>query len=325
MTPSDQTSIRHDWTRQEVVSLLGLPFHDLLYKAHRMHRDFHDPARIQTSSLLSIKTGSCPEDCAYCPQSAHYNTGVEKEKLMPVEEVVTTAKRAKKQGAERFCMGAAWRQPSEKNLKQVVEMIRAVKGIGLETCVTLGMLSAEQAECLKAAGLDYYNHNLDTSPEFYGTVITTRVYQDRLNTLQNVRQAGIKVCAGGILGMGESREDRAGLLEQLANQPHHPESVPINLLVRIEGTPLHGLPDFDPIEFVRVIAAARILMPAAWLRLSAGREGMSDEMQALCFFAGINSIFYGSELLTTPNASVQHDRDLLTRLGLEPGTKRQAN
>ena len=317
--------IRHDWKRSEILTLLGLAFNDLLYHAHKTHRDFHDPARIQTSSLLSIKTGSCPEDCAYCPQSAHYGTQVEKRKLMPLEEVAAAATQAKRQGAERFCMGAAWRQPSEKDLRQVAEMVRAVKRLGLETCVTLGMLDIAQARYLKAAGLDFYNHNLDTSPEFYGTIITTRVYQDRLDTLENVRQAGIKVCAGGILGMGESREDRAGLLEQLANQPSHPESVPFNLLVRVEGTPLHRLPDFDPIEFVRVIAAARILMPKSWLRLSAGREGMSDEMQALCFFAGANSIFFGNQLLTTPNTSIQHDHDLLSRLGLEPGGSQQAN
>ncbi len=317
--------IRHDWKRDEILALLGLPFHDLLYSAHKTHRDFHDPARIQTSSLLSIKTGSCPEDCAYCPQSAHHNTGLERGSLMPLEQVVAAAVQAKRQGAERFCMGAAWRKPSEKDLRQVAEMIRAVKRLGLETCVTLGMLDAAQARHLKTAGLDFYNHNLDTSPEFYGTIITTRVYQDRLDTLENVRRAGIKVCAGGILGMGESREDRAGLLEQLANQPGHPESVPINLLVRVEGTPLERLPDFDPIEFVRVIATARILMPKSWLRLSAGREEMSDEMQALCFFAGANSIFWGNQLLTTANASTQHDHDLLSRLGLEPGEKQSVS
>ena len=321
---NDTQRIRHDWKRGEILALLGLPFNELLYNAHRTHRDFHNPAHIQTSSLLSIKTGSCPEDCAYCPQSAHYNTGTKKEKLMPLEKVKAAAAQAKRQGAERFCMGAAWRRPGEKDLRQVAEMIRAVKQIGLETCVTLGMLDAAQARYLKAAGLDFYNHNLDTSPEFYATIITTRTYRDRLDTLENIRRAGIKVCAGGILGMGESREDRAGLLEQLANQPDHPESVPINLLVRVEGTPLEQLPDFDPIEFVRVIAAARILMPKSWLRLSAGREGMSDEMQALCFFAGANSIFFGNQLLTTPNTSVQHDHDLLSRLGLEFGGKRHA-
>ena len=310
---------RHDWDRNEVLVLLSLPFSDLLYRAHSVHRRFHNPGRVQICTLLSIKTGACPEDCAYCPQSAHYNTGVGKERLMPVEEVAAAAARAKREGAERFCMGAAWRQPSDRHIEQVYEMIGAVKTLGLETCVTLGMLSAPQAERLKAAGLDYYNHNLDSSPEFYETVITTRVYQDRLDTLRHVRQAGIKVCSGGILGMGESREDRAGLLEQLANQPEHPESVPINLLVRVEGTPLYDMPDFDPIEFVRVIATARILMPRSWVRLSAGREEMSEEMQALCFFAGANSIFYGETLLTTPNASAQRDRRLLSRLGMESG------
>ncbi len=315
----DDATIRHDWSRREVLALLALPFNELLYRAHAAHRRFHDPLRVQVSTLLSIKTGACPEDCAYCPQSAHYNTGLGKERLMSVGEVTAAAARAKREGAERFCMGAAWRRPSDENLERVSEMVCAVKALGLETCATLGMLDAQQAQRLKAAGLDYYNHNLDTSPEFYGAVITTRVYQDRLDTLQHVRRAGIKVCAGGILGMGESRDDRAGLLEQLANQPEHPESVPINMLVRVEGTPLHDAPDFDPIEFVRVIAAARILMPRSWVRLSAGREEMSDEMQALCFFAGANSIFYGEKLLTTPNASAHHDRELFSRLGMELG------
>ncbi len=316
----DAPVIRHDWRREEVFDLLSMPFSELLHRAHLVHRRFHDPARVQISTLLSVKTGACPEDCAYCPQSAHYDTGVGREKLMPLDEVIAAAKRAKREGAERFCMGAAWRQPSDENLEQVAEMVRAVKALGLETCVTLGMLDARQAQRLKAAGLDYYNHNLDTSPEFYGSVITTRVYQDRLDTLQCVRQAGMKVCAGGILGMGESRSDRAGLLEQLANQPEHPESVPINLLVRIEGTPFQDKPDFDPIEFVRTIAVARVLMPKSTVRLSAGREEMSDEMQALCFFAGANSIFYGEKLLTTPNASAQRDRELFTRLGVDAGT-----
>ena len=318
MTVADGAEvIRHDWNRREVFALLSLPFAGLLYRAHSVHRRFHDPARVQVSTLLSVKTGACPEDCAYCPQSAHYRTGVGGERLLPVTQVVAAAQRARREGAERFCMGAAWRQPSDNNLDRVSEMVRAVKALGLETCVTLGMLNAGQALRLKQAGLDYYNHNLDTSPEFYGTIITTRIYQDRLDTLQHVRDAGIKVCSGGILGMGESRDDRAGLLEQLANQPSHPESVPINLLVRVEGTPLESAPDFDPIEFVRVIAAARVLMPRSWVRLSAGREAMSDEMQALCFFAGANSIFYGEQLLTTPNASAQRDRDLFARLGIQ--------
>ena len=316
---NDEALSRHDWRRDEVLALLALPFNELLYRAHSIHRRFHDPARVQVSTLLSIKTGACPEDCAYCPQSAHYNTEVVKERLMSLEEVTAAAQRAKQEGAERFCMGAAWRQPSDDNLERVSEMVGAVKALGLETCVTLGMLNASQAQRLKASGLDYYNHNLDTSPEFYGTVITTRVYQDRLDTLEHVRQAGLKVCAGGILGLGESRADRAGLLEQLANQPEHPESVPINLLVKVEGVPLYDAPDFDSIEFVRVIAAARILMPRSWVRLSAGREEMSDEMQALCFFAGANSIFYGEKLLTTPNATAERDRELFSRLGIESG------
>ena len=311
--------IRHDWRRDEVLALLSLPFNTLLYRAHGVHRRFHDPDKVQISTLLSIKTGACPEDCAYCPQSAHYDTQVGKERLLSLEEVTAAARRARQEGAERFCMGAAWRCPSDANLEQVAQMIAAVKALGLETCVTLGMLNDGQAQRLKDAGLDYYNHNLDTSPEFYGSIITTRVYQDRLDTLRCVRDAGIKVCAGGILGMGESRNDRAGLLEQLANQPQHPESVPINLLVRMEGTPLEQLADLDPLEFVRVIAAARILMPRSTVRLSAGREEMSDEMQALCFFAGANSIFYGETLLTTPNASVRHDHQLFSRLGIEAG------
>ena len=315
----DAPVIRHDWQRDEVFALLSLPFNELLHRAHLIHRRFHDPARVQISTLLSVKTGACPEDCAYCPQSAHYDTGVGRERLMPLDEVIAAAKRAKREGAERFCMGAAWRGPSDKNLEHVTEMVREVKALGLETCVTLGMLDARQAQRLKTAGLDYYNHNLDTSPEFYGSVITTRVYQNRLDTLHCVRRAGIKVCAGGILGMGESRNDRAGLLEQLANQPEHPESVPINLLVRVEGTPFQDLPDFDPIEFVRTIAAARVLMPRSTVRLSAGREDMSDEMQALCFFAGANSIFYGEKLLTTPNASARRDRKLFARLGVSAG------
>ncbi len=318
MTDTASPSIRNDWQRQEVLDLLGLPFSDLLYKAQQAHRAFHDPCKMQISTLLSIKTGACPEDCAYCPQSARYKTPIEVERLLSVAEVTRAAKAAKENGADRFCMGAAWRSPSDKNLDLVIEMIRAVSELGMETCVTLGMLSDSQAERLSDAGLDYYNHNLDTAPEFYGDIITTRTYQERLDTLENLRRAGIKVCCGGILGMGENRDVRAGLLMQLANMPTHPESVPINMLVQVEGTPLCGIEALDPIEFARTIAAARILMPKARVRLSAGRENMSDETQALCFLAGANSIFYGDTLLTTSNPAMQRDRALLDRLGIEP-------
>ena len=307
---------RNDWSLEEISYLLDLPFNDLLFKAHTAHRAFHQPNSVQISTLLSIKTGGCPEDCAYCPQSAHYQTGVQRERLLPVDEVRNKAKAAKANGASRFCIGAAWRNPTDKGLRKVIVMIQAIKGEGLETCATLGMLTESQAARLREAGLDYYNHNLDTSPEFYGKIITTRVYQERLETLQHIRDAGIRVCCGGILGMGESRRDRAGLLQQLANLPEHPESVPINMLVQVEGTPLFGTAKLDPIEFVRVIAAARILMPRSFVRLSAGREQMSDEAQALCFFAGANSIFYGEKLLTTSNPDTEHDRALFTRLGI---------
>ena len=281
-----------------------------------MHRTHHDPSAVQISTLLSIKTGACPEDCSYCPQSAHYNTQIERERLLPLDEVIAAAGAAKRAGASRFCMGAAWRNPTDKNLAKVIEMVSAVRELGLETCATLGMLSAGQAQRLRDAGLDYYNHNLDTSPEYYEEIITTRTYQDRLDTLAHVRDAGMNVCCGGIVGMGESAADRAGLLQQLANLPTHPESVPINLLVQVEGTPLHGTEALDPIEFARTIAVARILMPASVLRLSAGRAQMSDELQALCFFAGANSIFYGDKLLTTGNPEQHADRQLLARLGL---------
>lgn len=307
---------RHDWTRNEALDLLGRPFNDLLYAAHRTHRAHHETAAMQVSTLLSIKTGACPEDCAYCPQSAHYDTGLEREKLLSVEETLEAAKKARDMGAARFCMGAAWRSPTDKNLERVSEMVGAVKGLGMETCVTLGMLTDAQARRLKDAGLDYYNHNLDTSPEFYGEVISTRTYRDRLDTIAAVRAAGIKVCAGGILGMGESRKDRAGLLCALANLPEHPESVPINMLVRVAGTPLASAEPLDSLEFVRVVALARIMMPAAKIRLSAGRETMSDEAQALCFFAGANSVFTGDKLLTAPNAGEDRDRDLFERLGM---------
>jgi biotin synthase len=312
------TEPRHDWGLSEVEDLLARPFNDLLFEAASVHRAHFDPNRVQVSTLLSIKTGACPEDCGYCPQSAHHETELERERLLALEEVVEAAEQAKAGGATRFCMGAAWRNPTDRNLDRVIEMIEAVRGLGLETCVTLGMLERRQAERLKGAGLDYYNHNLDTSPEFYGEIITTRDYRDRLETLEHVREAGIHVCSGGILGMGEDHRDRASLLRQLANLPRHPESVPINNLVQVEGTPLHGIPELDPIEFVRTVAAARILMPRSYVRLSAGRTEMRDETQALCFLAGANSIFYGDKLLTTPNPEVGSDRALFDRLGLQP-------
>jgi biotin synthase len=308
--------LRHDWTRAEILALFDQPFADVMFAAQQTHRAHFDPNAVQISTLLSIKTGACPEDCAYCSQSAHYKTELDIERLLPLETVLNEARTAKARGASRFCMGAAWRSPRDKDLVQVEAMIRGVKELGLETCVTLGMLTQTQTERLKNAGLDYYNHNLDTSPEFYGEVISTRTYQDRLDTLAYVRDAGINVCAGGIVGMGESHEDRAGLLQQLANLPRHPESVPINLLVRVEGTPLAGVEPPDPFEFVRTIAVARLLMPLSYVRLSAGRSDMSDELQALCFLAGANSIFYGERLLTTENPECDHDRRLFERLGL---------
>jgi biotin synthase len=309
-------SLRHDWTLDAIEALLDQPFNDLLFRAQGLHRQYFDANEVQVSTLLSIKTGACPEDCGYCSQSARHDTALERERLLPLEEVVAAAEAAKAQGATRFCMGAAWRNPSDTNLHRVTEMVRAVHGLGLETCVTLGMLSERQAGELKEAGLDYYNHNLDTSPEFYGQVITTRTFQDRLETLAHVRRAGIRVCSGGILGMGESRRDRASMLRELANLPRHPESVPINMLVQVEGTPLFGSPELDPFEFVRTVAVARILMPASYVRLSAGRSGMNDQTQALCFLAGANSIFYGDRLLTTDNQSEDQDRALFRRLGL---------
>jgi biotin synthase len=316
---TDMTStLRHDWSLDEIIGLFNIPFNDLLFKAHMQHRTHHDPNAVQISTLLSIKTGACPEDCAYCPQSTHHSTSLERERLLPLSEVLEQAEAAKAKGASRFCMGAAWRNPTDKNLDKVIEMIQEVKAQGLETCVTLGMLTRPQTKRLKQAGLDYYNHNLDTSPEFYGEIITTRDYQDRLDTLQYVREAEINVCCGGIVGMGESRRDRAALLQQLANLPNHPESVPINMLVQVEGTPLFGSEKLDLIEFVRTIATARILMPQSLVRLSAGREGMSKSTQALCFFAGANSIFYGDKLLTTPNPDADQDRALFRELGLRP-------
>ncbi len=310
--------IRHDWTRTEVEALFALPFNDLMYKAQTVHRRFFNPNEVQVSTLCSIKTGACPEDCAYCPQSARYDTGLEREKLMAVEKVIEEARAAKASGATRFCMGAAWRSPKGKDMPYVVNMVQGVKELGLETCMTLGMLDEDQAQALAEAGLDYYNHNLDTSPEFYGDIITTRTYQDRLDTLANVRKAGMKVCCGGIVGMGEEVSDRAGLLIQLANMSEHPESVPVNMLVKVEGTPLAEQADLDPFDFVRTIAVARILMPRSHVRLSAGREAMNEQLQALAFLAGANSIFYGEKLLTTANPEASKDMRLFQRLGLKP-------
>lgn len=302
----------------DVEALFALPFNDLLFQAHSLHRQHFDPNAVQVSTLLSIKTGNCSEDCSYCSQSARYHTGVENEALMPLHEVLASARAAKERGATRFCMGAAWRGPKEKDLQPVLEMVRAVKALGLETCTTLGMLKAGQAEQLRDAGLDYYNHNLDTAPEYYGEIISTHGYDDRLDTLGKVRDAGMKVCCGGIVGLGESRSARAGLIAQLAALNPAPESVPINLLVRIPGTPLSDLPALEPIEFVRTIAMARICMPTSMVRLSAGRQEMPDYLQAMCFFAGANSIFYGDKLLTTPNPDTDSDQRLFATLGLHP-------
>ncbi len=313
-------ALKHDWTLDEIRAMFEIPFNDLLFQAHSIHRENFDPNEVQISSLLSIKTGACAEDCGYCSQSAHHKTELERERLLPVDEVIEKAKAAKSKGSTRFCMGAAWRNPTDKNLDKVIDMIKAVKGLGMETCVTLGMLTEKQSQRLKQAGLDYYNHNLDTSPEFYGNVITTRTFQDRIDTLKHVRDNGINVCSGGILGMGETPTDRASMLQQLANMPQHPQSVPINMLVQIEGTPLYGADKIDPIDFVKSIAAARILMPKSQVRLSAGRHEMSDEMQALCFFAGANSIFYGEKLLTTENCETNDDLALFQRLGIHPST-----
>jgi biotin synthase len=310
--------LRHDWTTDEIEALFALPFNDLLFRAQTAHRRHFDANRVQMSRLLSIKTGGCPEDCKYCPQSAHFDTGLEAGKLMAVEAVLDEAKRAKQSGASRFCMGAAWRNPKDRDLDAIVAMVEGVKGLGLETCMTLGMLTRAQAERLAEAGLDYYNHNIDTSEEFYSEIITTRTYRDRLDTLDHVRDAGMNVCCGGIVGMGEGRRDRAGMLKTLATMPKHPESVPINLLVQVEGTPLDGTAALDVLEFVRTIAVARILMPASFVRLSAGREAMSDEAQALCFLAGANSVFCGEKLLTTANPEVDRDNALFQRLGVEP-------
>jgi biotin synthase len=304
------------WPVADVAALFALPFNDLLWRAQQVHREQFDANEVELATLLSIKTGGCPEDCSYCPQAARYDTGVTAQKMLPVEEVIAAAQAAKDQGATRFCMGAAWRSPKDRDLDAVEEMVKAVKALGMETCATLGMLQEAQAERLKEAGLDFYNHNLDTAPEFYGDVITTRDYQDRLDTLGHVRQAGLKVCCGGIVGMGESRLQRAGLIAQLANLNPYPESVPVNHLVQVEGTPLHGQDVLDPLEFVRTIAVARITMPKARVRLSAGRRQLGEGIQALCYLAGANSIFYGDKLLVTGNPEVEEDQALLARLGM---------
>lgn len=311
--------VRHNWTPEEVETLFSLPFNDLILEAQLAHRTYFDPNRVQVSTLLSIKTGACPEDCKYCPQSGHYNTGLEKEKLMEVRKVLEEARRAKASGATRFCMGAAWKNPPKKDLPYIVEMIKGVKALGMESCMTLGMLSGEQAQLLAEAGLDYYNHNLDTSPEYYGSIITTRTFDDRLETLKHVREAGMNICSGGIVGMGETERDRAGMLVELANLPKHPESVPINMLVKVAGTPMEGAEELDGIDFVRTIAVAKIMMPASSIRLSAGREKMSDELQALAFLAGANSIFLGDKLLTTPNPKAGKDQQLFNKLGINQG------
>ena len=318
LSETTENAVRNDWSRAEVAQLFDMPFNDLLFRAQGIHRARFDPNAVQVSTLLSIKTGGCPEDCSYCPQSVHHDTGLEAERLMDVEEVLQAARAAKAAGASRFCMGAAWRNPKGKNFERVLDMVERVRAEGLETCATLGMLDAEQANALKHAGLDYYNHNLDTSPEFYGEIISTRTWDDRLDTLAHVREAGISVCCGGIVGMGEGRDDRVSMLCELANLPEHPGSVPINRLVRVEGTPLEQQAEIEPLEFVRTIAVARILMPASHVRLSAGRSDMSDELQALCFLAGANSIFYGEKLLTTGNPDTARDDALFEKLGLHP-------
>jgi len=312
------SDIRHDWTKEEVLRLFELPFNDLLFEAHSVHRKHFNPNEVQISTLLSIKTGGCAEDCSYCPQAAQYDTGVKAQKLMQKEAVMEEAQKAKAAGASRFCMGAAWREPKDRDMDAVADIIEGVKGLGMETCATLGMLTPAQAVRLKAAGLDYYNHNLDTSEEYYPNVITTRTYQDRLDTLSHVRDAGLNVCCGGIVGLGEGQTDRAELLRTLANLPEHPQSVPVNLLVQVKGTPLHGKEELELFDFVRSIAVARLLMPKSFVRLSAGREAMNEQMQALCFFAGANSIFYGEKLLTTPNPAANEDMALFAKLGLSP-------
>jgi biotin synthase len=316
--PSQPKDTPQRWSVPEVEALFKLPFADLMYRAQLVHREHFDPNAVQLSTLLSIKTGGCSEDCGYCPQSAFHNAGVENRKMLDVSEVVKSAKAAQQSGADRFCMGAAWREPSKEDMAAVVEMVKAVRDLGMETCATLGMLNDEQTEQLRAAGLDYYNHNIDTTPEFYGDIISTRDYQDRLDTLERVRKAGMHVCSGGIVGMGENLTQRAGLVAQLANMNPYPESVPINNLVKVEGTPLAQTEDLDPLDFVRTIAVARITMPTARVRLSAGRQQMSDAVQALCFLAGANSIFYGEQLLTTGNPDAERDRALMDKLGMYP-------
>jgi biotin synthase len=314
--PTDVSAKNASWSVAEIEALFMLPFADLMYRAQQIHREYFDPNAVQLSTLLSIKSGGCSEDCGYCPQSAFHATGVENKKMLDLESVVQAARLAQQNGADRFCMGAAWREPSDEDMQSVLEMVKAVRALGMETCATLGMLCDEHVKKLRDAGLDYYNHNLDTTPEFYGEIITTRDYQDRLDTLDRVRNAGISVCSGGIVGMGESLSQRAGLIAQLANLDPYPESVPINNLVRVEGTPLENAEELDPLDFVRTIAVARITMPTARVRLSAGRQQMSDEVQALCFLAGANSIFYGEQLLTTGNPEMERDRALLDKLGM---------
>ena len=309
--------LRHDYSVEEIIQLFALPFNDLVFKAAEIHRQFHDPNKVQISTLLSIKTGSCPENCKYCPQSAHYNTGLEKESLMAIDKILESAESAKKAGASRFCMGAAWRSLHDRDVEKICEIVEAVKETGLETCMTLGMLTDSQSKKLKEAGLDYYNHNIDSSEEFYSEIISTRNFADRLNTLKNVREAGLNVCSGGIVGMGEAREDRAKMLIVLANLPKQPESVPINMLVKVKGTPLENVANLDPFEFIRTIAVARIMMPKSKVRLSAGREEMNEQTQALCFLAGANSIFYGEKLLTTQNPQTQKDQELFAKLGIK--------
>jgi biotin synthase len=317
---NQKSQIRHDWSHAEVKALFDLPFNDLMFKAQTIHRENFNPNEVQVSTLLSIKTGACPEDCKYCSQSARYNTDVEKERLMEVEKVLEAAKIAKDQGSTRFCMGAGWRNPKARDMPFVLEMVKGVKAMGLETCMTLGMIDGDQAGELQEAGLDYYNHNLDTSPEHYNSIITTRTYQDRLDTLQNVRDAGMKVCSGGIMGLGEKAQDRASFLAQLANLPKHPDSVPINMLVKIEGTPLANVDDLDHFDFIRCIAVARIMMPKSHVRLSAGRDAMNEQMQSMCFLAGANSIFYGCKLLTTGNPEANKDMQLFAKLGINTET-----
>ena len=312
------TKIRNNWTKEEIREIYDMPIMELIYRASTVHREFNDPQEVQVCTLLSVKTGGCPEDCAYCPQAARYHTDVKVKRLLPVNQVIQSAKEAKEAGSTRFCMGAAWRSPKDRDMPAVLAMVKGVKDLGLETCMTLGMLKQDQAKALGEAGLDYYNHNLDTSPEYYRDIITTRTYQDRLDTLQQVRDAGINVCAGGIVGMGESSADRVGFLQQLANLPEHPQSVPINQLVRVEGTPLANSDDFDSFDFIRTLAVARIMMPESHVRLSAGREEMNQEMQALAFFVGANSIFYGEKLLTTPNPQANEDMRLFDKLGIHP-------